>query len=75
MHAEFVDQRSKSKKSAKANLTSYIDGHSDSYGDDEGVAHVICAMVDCPMPDRWPEGATCVATVDSVTQDWKSALL
>ena len=33
-----------------------------------------CAMVDCPMPNQWPEGASCVATVDSVTQCCKSGI-
>ena len=44
------------------------------FGEEEGRARVTCAMVDCPMPNRWPEGATCVATVDSVAQCCKSGI-
>ena len=40
-----------------------------------GGARVICAMVDCPMPNQWPEGGICVATVESVTQCCKSGIM
>ena len=36
-------------------------------------ARVTCAMVDC-WSEQWPEGSTCVATVDDVKQCCKSGL-